>query len=85
MLAMFRTYVSGILSCNLGPVVQSIISLTRSLVENLFSLTAIRKSIAVIYFLEIIKSFCNEKAPYILFSKNGHNFAFNTFEILTSR
>ena len=50
----------------LGPVVRSSISLTKSLVKNLFSLIVLTKSIVVIFFAK--KLLGASKAPHTFFS-----------------
>ena len=59
-----------------GPVVQSIVSLTKSLVNDSLSLLVRLKSSVLIFFAE--------KAPHIFSAKNGSVFMYNVFEILTS-
>ena len=69
-----------------GPVVQSIVSLTKSLVNDSLSLLVRLKSSLLILFAEKNeKSFCTAKAPHIFSAKNGSVFMYNMFEILTSR
>ena len=68
-----------------GPVVQSIVCLTKLFIKDLLSLTAHTKSNQVIFFAEKnVRSFCSAKAPHIFSAKNGSVFAYNTFEISTS-
>ena len=61
----------------LGPVVQSIVNLTKSLVNDLLSLL---KSSVLIFFAEKMWG-----DPHIFSAKNGSVFMYNMFEILTSR
>ena len=69
-----------------GPVVQSIVSLTKSLVNDSLSLLVPLKSSVLIVFAEKnVRSFCTAKAPHIFLAKNGSVFMYNMFEILTSR
>ena len=49
---------------HLGPVVQSIISLTKSLVEESFSLTVLTKSVAVIF---LLKTFLSQNSSVFFF------------------
>ena len=59
----------------LAPVVQSIISLTKPLVEDLLSCTGLTKpNVAIFFCRKIVRSFCNAKAPHIFFGKNGSAF-----------
>ena len=68
------------------PVVQSIVSLTKSLVNDSLSLLVRLKSSVLIFFAEKnVRSFCTAKAPHIFSAKNGSVFMYNMFEILTSR
>ena len=55
-----------------GPVVQSIVSLTKSLVSDPLSLLVRLKSSVLIFFAEKNeRSFCTAKAPLIFSAKNG--------------
>ena len=73
-------------SIDQGPVVQSIVSLTKSLVNDSLSLLVRLKSSVLICFAERnVRSFCTAKAPHIFSTKNGSVFMYNMFEILTSR
>ena len=68
-----------------GPVVQSIVSLTKSLVNDSLSLLVRLKSSVLIFFAEKnVRSFCSAKAPHIFSAKNASVFMYNMFEILTS-
>ena len=66
--------------CSLGPVVQSIVSLTKSLVSDSLSLLVCLKSSVLIFFAEKMWG-----APHIFSAKNGRVFSLNMFEILMSR
>ena len=73
-----RKHVFGV--CDQGPVVQSIVSLTKSLVNNSLSLLARPKSSMLIF----LPKKCTAKAPHIFSAKNGSVFMYNMFEILMS-
>ena len=63
----------------LGPVVQSIISLTKSFVNDLLSSLVRIKPIAVIFLAkEIERSFCTAKASHIFWQRSGSVFAYLT-------
>ena len=65
-----------------GPVVQSIVSLTKSLVNDSLSLLVCLKSSVLIFFAEKMRG---AFAKLLIFSaKNGSVFMYNMFEILTS-
>ena len=64
----------------LGPVVQSIVSLTKSLVSDSLSLLVRLKSNVLIVFVE---KMWGAKAPHIFSAKNGSVFMYEMFEILT--
>ena len=68
-----------------GPVVQSIVSLTKSLVNDSLSLLVCLKSSVLIFFAEKMRGAFTAKAPHIFSAKNGSVFMYNMFEILTSR
>ena len=72
----------------LGPVVQSIVSLTKSLVNDSLSLLVRLKSSVLIFFAEKMwGAFAlqkSAKAPHIFLAKNSSVFMYNMFEILTS-
>ena len=65
----------------LGPVVQSIVSLTKSLVNDSLSLLVRLKSSVLIFIAEK----CEELAPHISSAQKLQCFMYNMFEILTSR
>ena len=68
-------------NADLGLFVQSIVSSTKLLFKNLFSLTEFTKSLVVIFFAEKnVRCFCRAKAPHIFTAKNGSVFVYNTFE-----
>ena len=65
-----------------GPVVQSIVSLTKLLVNDSLSLLVRLKSSVLIFFCrKNERSFCTAKAPLIFSAKNGSVFMYNMFEI----
>ena len=64
----------------LGPVVQSFVSLTKSLVSDSLSLLVRLKSSLLIFFAEK----CAKLLTFFR-QKNGSVFMYNMFEILTSR
>ena len=69
-----------------GPVVQSIVSLTKSLVNDSLSLLVRLKSSVLIFFAENMWGALHCKSSSHFFSaKNGSVFMYNMFEILTSR
>ena len=73
----------------LVPVVQDIVTLTKSLVKDLLSLTVLTKLIVVpvIFCMKIMRSFhltLFAKASHIYWAKNGIVFAYSAFEILMS-
>ena len=71
------------LSNRLDQVVQSIISLMRSLVEDLLSLTVLTKAILVMFFAEKnLRSFLKSSSHFK--QQNGSNFVFNMFKISMS-
>ena len=67
----------------LGPVVQSFVSLTKLLVNDSLSLLVHLTSSVLIFFAE--KMWGAFAAPHIFSAKNGSVFVYNLFEILTSR
>ena len=70
----------------LGPVVQSVVSLTSSL--RVISLTVLADSIhnILIFFAEKnVSSFCTAKATHIFSAKNFSIFAYHSIKILTNR
>ena len=67
-----------------GPVVQSIVSLTKSLANDSLSLLVRLKSSVLIFFAEKMWG-AFAKASHIFSAKNGIVFMYNMFEILTSR
>ena len=69
---------------DLGPVVQSIVSLTKSLVSDSLSLLVRLKSSVLIFFAEKMWG-AFAKAPHIFSAKNGTVFMYDMFKILTSR
>ena len=72
--------------CNLGPVVQSVVSLTSSL--RVISLTVLADSMynILIFFAEKnVSSFCTAKATHIFSAKNFSIFAYHSMKILTNR
>ena len=71
-----QSYLSTKTAIDQGPVVQSIVSLTKSLVNDSLSLLVRLKSSVLIFFAA--------KAPHIFSAKNGSVFRYNMFEILTS-
>ena len=72
-------------SANLGPVVQSIVSLTSSLRGQLVkSFTTLSRN-TLKFFIEKMRSFCSAKASHIFQQKNNGVFQILTFEILTKR
>ena len=71
---------------NQGPVVQSIVSLTKSLVSDSLSLLVHLKSSVLIFFAEKMGgAFALQKLLTFFRQKNGSLFMDNMFEILTSR
>ena len=62
----------------LGQVVQSIVSLTTSLVNDSLSFLVHLKSSVLIFFAEKMRG-----APHIFSEKNGSVFMYNMYEILT--
>ena len=71
---------------NLGPVVQSIVSLTKSLVNDSLSLLVRLKSSVLIFFAEKMwGAFALQKLLTFFRQKNGSVFMYDMFEILTSR
>ena len=77
-----------IVSKHQGPVVQSIVSLTKSLVSDSLSLLVRLKLSVLIFFAEKMRgafALKTAKAPHIFSAKNGSVFMYNMFEILTSR
>ena len=76
----------NLLRNSLDQVAQSIVSLTKSLGEDMLSLIVLRKLIGVISLQNIVRSFCTAKAPHIFWQIIAtRGFASNTFENLTSR
>ena len=74
------------LSCiYLGPVVQSIVSLTSSL--RVISLTVLADSIhnILIFCWKNVSSFCTAKATHIFSAKNFSVFVYHSIKILTNR
>ena len=68
-----------------GPVVQSIVSLTKSLVNDSLSLLVCLKSSVLIFFAEKMwGAFAVQKLLTFFLAKNGSVFMYNMFEILTS-
>ena len=71
---------------HLGPVVQSIVSLTKSLVNDLLSLLVRLKSSVLIFFAEKMRgAFALQKLLSFFRQKMALFFMYNMFEILTSR
>ena len=70
---------------NLGPVVQSIVSLTKSLVNDSLSLLVRLKSGLLIFFAEKMRGAFLQKLLTFFSAKNGSVFMYNMFEILTPR
>ena len=69
----------------LGPVVQSVVSITKPLVEDLFSHTVLIKSIhfiGVLFVAEKLSSRAFAKALHIFGQKKGSDFVFIMFENL---
>ena len=67
------------------PVVQSIVSLTKSLVEESgeLSLTVLTKSLAVIFFVKNCEELLHcKRFSHFFGKKNGRVFVYNTFGIL---
>ena len=70
---------------HLGPVVQSIVSLTKSLVNDSLSLLVHLKSCVLIFFAEECEELLQCKSSSHFSANNGSVFMYNMFEILTSR
>ena len=83
--SMCMDYISVVVRPYLGPVVQSILSLTKSLVEDWLSFTVLSKPIVAVFLqkkcMELLH--CKSSSHYFCKKKIAF-FAYNTFEILTS-
>ena len=76
----------GVKKGSLGPVVQSIVSLTKSLVNDSLSLLVRLKSSVLISFAEKMwGAFALQKLLTFFSAKNDSVFMYNMFEILTTR
>ena len=75
--------ITSINCISLGPVVQSVVSLTSSL--RVISLTILADSIYNIFCWKNVSSFCTAKATHIFSAKNFSIFAYPSIKILTNR